>query len=245
MSVQIEARKNQMIMDLQNLRTDVSLLERSKGLLNDEYHQKVLETIRSTNEKIAKRTKTEGTKTEEPTRTATIINCNGANYYHVKDDNTVYNMDKTYVGFWVQGIPGERAIIFQDEDEEEDEEVQEDEKEKEKEEDTRPKQPANPLGLFLELPNIVEEEDDDILFAKYEQELDWEMSLMKEKLVKLEKVYSTRIAALDKRIHVLDTRIAELDSALVKFGSTISNIKMKRIKELTEMANSVWLHMNK
>ena len=241
MSVQIEARKNQMIMDLQNLRTDVSLLERSKGLLNDEYHQKVLETIRSTNEKIAKRT-----TTEEPTRTATIINCNGANYYHLKDDNTVYNMDKTYVGFWVQGIPGERAIIFQDEDEDEDEEEEEKEEEKEKEkEDTRPKQPANPLGLFLELPNIVEEEDDDILFAKYEQELDWEMSLLKEKLVKLEKVYTRRIAELDKRIQVLDTRIAELDSALVKFGSTISNIKMKRIKELTEMANSVWLHMNK
>jgi len=200
-----------------------------------------LETIRSTNEKIAKRT-----TTEEPTRTATIINCNGANYYHLKDDNTVYNMDKTYVGFWVQGIPGERAIIFQDEDEDEDEEEEEKEEEKEKEkEDTRPKQPANPLGLFLELPNIVEEEDDDILFAKYEQELDWEMSLLKEKLVKLEKVYTRRIAELDKRIQVLDTRIAELDSALVKFGSTISNIKMKRIKELTEMANSVWLHMNK
>jgi hypothetical protein len=65
---------------------------------------------------------------------------------------------------------------------------------------------------------------------------------MKEKVIELDREYSRRIGVLDKRILVLSTRIAELEAMIVKFGSQISSMKMKKIKELTEMANIVWMN---
>jgi hypothetical protein len=160
--------------------------------------------------------------------------------YFVCDDNTVFNRTtKFYVGFWV---PSENAFFIEEDDTDDEEDDEEEDDEEEEEENIKtPKQPANPLGLSLEFP-IIPEHDDDILFAKYEQELLEEMLLMKEKVIELDSEYSRRIAVLDKRILVLNTRIAELEAMLVKFGSKISNMKMKKIKELTEMANSVWMN---
>ena len=242
MSAQIEARKNQMITELTSFKTECSLWERSKISLNEEYQRKLLETIRSTRENIAR-----GTKTEPIKHTAREMEHRGTKYL-VSDDNTVFYLvsdGKTYnimfyVGFW---ISSESAFFIEedDTDDEDDDEDEEEEKEDKEENIKTPKQPANPLGLSLEFP-ISPEDDEDILFAKYEQELLEEMLLMKEKVIELEREYSRRIVALDKRIHVLNTRIAELEAMLVKFGSKISNMKMKKIKELTEMANSVWMN---
>ena len=235
MSAQIEARKNQMITELTSFKTECSLWERSKISLNEEYQRKLLETIRSTRENIAR-----GTKTEPIKHTAREMQHRGVKYL-VSDNNTVFNITtRFYVGFW---IPNENAFFIEEDDTDDEEDEDDDEHEDEHEEENikTPKQPANPLGLSLEFP-IVQEDDEDILCAKYEQELVEEMLLMKEKVIELEREYSRRICVLDKRIHVLNTRIAELEAMLVKFGSKISNMKMKQIKELTEMANSVWMN---
>jgi hypothetical protein len=164
--------------------------------------------------------------------------------YYVNRDNDVFDKDKFYVGFW---IPSEDSLFFEDDDEDDEDEDEDDEEYDEETvikapEDTGPKQPANPLGLSLEFPNIAQEDDEDILFAKYEQELDQEMLMMKEKVIGFDKLYARRISKLDKRIHSLKTRMVELELMIVKFGSKISNMKMKKIKELDEMANSVWMH---
>jgi len=234
MSAQIEARKNQMITELTSLKTECSLWERSKISLNKEYQRKLLETIQSTRENIARGTKTEPTK-----HTAREMQHRGVKYL-VSDDNTVFNITtRFYVGFW---ISSENAFFIEEDDTDDEDEDEEDEDENEEEENIKtPKQPANPLGLSLELP-IVQEDDEDILCAKYEYELVQEMLLMKEKAIKLDREYSRRIDVLDKRILVLNTRIAELEAMIVKFGSKISNMKMKKIKELTEMTNSVWMN---
>jgi len=234
MSAQIEARKNQMITELTSFKTECSLWERSKISLNKEYQRKLLETIQSTRENIAR-----GTKTKPIKHTAREMQHRGVKYL-VSDDNTVFNITtRFYVGFW---ISSENAFFIEEDDTDDEDEDEEDEDENEEEENIKtPKQPANPLGLSLELP-IVQEDDEDILCAKYEQELVEEMLLMKEKAIKLDREYSRRICVLDKRIHVLNTRIAELESMIVKFGSKISNMKMKKIKELTEMTNSVWMN---
>jgi hypothetical protein len=234
MSAQIEARKNQMITELTSLKTECSLWERSKISLNKEYQRKLLETIQSTRENIARGTKTEPTK-----HTAREMQHRGVKYL-VSDDNTVFNITtRFYVGFW---ISSENAFFIEEDDTDDEDEDEEDEDENEEEENIKtPKQPANPLGLSLELP-IVQEDDEDILCAKYEYELVQEMLLMNEKAIKLDREYSRRIDVLDKRILVLNTRIAELEAMIVKFGSKISNMKMKKIKELTEMTNSVWMN---
>ena len=235
MSAQIEARKNQMITELTSFKTECSLWERSKISLNTEYQRKLLETIRSTRENIAR-----GTKTEPIKPTARQVQYRGVKYI-VNSENEAYDITtRFYVGFW---IPSESAVFFEEDDTDDEEDEDEDEHEDEdKEENIKtPKHPANPLGLSLEFP-IVQEDDEDILCAKYEQELVEKMLLMKEKVIELEREYSRRICVLDKRIHVLNTRIAELEAMLVKFGSKISNMKMKQIKELTEMANSVWMN---
>jgi len=248
MSAQIEARKNKMIVELTSLKIECSLWKRSQIYLNQEYQRKLLETFQSTNEKIANRTKTTSgvAKIEEPVETKfKIIEECGVRYY-VNRDNDVFDKDKFYVGFW---IPREDSLFFEDDDDDEDDE-DEDEDDEEYDEETvikapghtGPKQPANPLGLSLEFPNIAQEDDEDILFAKYEQELDQEMLMMKEKVIGFDKLYARRISKLDKRIHSLKTRMVELESMIVKFGSKISNMKMKKIKELDEMANSVWMH---
>jgi hypothetical protein len=274
MSAQIEARKNQMITELTSFKTECSLWERSKISLNEEYQRKLLETIRSTRENIARGTKTEpiklparemehrGTKylVSDDNTVFYLSDVGGKTYnimfetehrgtkYLVSDDNMVFYLvsyGKTnnimfYVGFW---ISSERAVFIEedDTDDEDDDEDEEEEKEDKEENIKTPKQPANPLGLSLEFP-IIPEDDEDTLCAKYEYELVQEMLLMKEKVIELEREYSRRIGVLDKRIHVLNTRIAELEAMLVKFGSKISNMKMKQIKELTEMANSVWMN---
>jgi hypothetical protein len=238
MSAQIEARKNQMITELTSLKTECSLWERSKISLNKEYQRKLLETIHSTRENIARGTKTEPTK-----HTAREMQHRGVKYL-VSDDNTVFNITtRFYVGFW---ISSENAVFFEEDDTDDEEDDEDEDEEDEDEEDEEkiiktPKQPANPLGLSLEFP-IVQEDDEDILCAKYEYELDQEMLLMNEKAFKLDREYSRRIDVLDKRILVLNTRIAELEAMIVKFGSKISNMKMKKIKELTEMTNSVWMN---
>ena len=234
MSAQIEARKNQMITELTSFKTECSLWERSKISLNKEYQRKLLETIQSTRENIARGTKTEPTK-----HTAREMQHRGVKYL-VSDDNTVFNITtRFYVGFW---ISSENAFFIEEDDTDDEDEDEEDEDENEEEEKIKtPKQPANPLGLSLELP-IVQEDDEDILCAKYEYELVQEMLLMNEKAIKLDREYSRRIDVLDKRILVLNTRIAELEAMIVKFGSKISNMKMKKIKELTEMTNSVWMN---
>jgi hypothetical protein len=234
MSAQIEARKNQMITELTSFKTECSLWERSKISLNKEYQRKLLETIQSTRENIARGTKTEPTK-----HTAREMQHRGVKYL-VSDDNTVFNITtRFYVGFW---ISSENAFFIEEDDTDDEDEDEEDEDENEEEENIKtPKQPANPLGLSLELP-IVQEDDEDILCAKYEYELVQEMLLMNEKAIKLDREYSRRIDVLDKRILVLNTRIAELEAMIVKFGSKISNMKMKKIKELTEMTNSVWMN---
>ena len=237
MSAQIEARKNQMITELTSFKTECSLWERSKKSLNEEYQRKLLETIRSTRENIAR-----GTKTEPIKHTAREMEHRGTKYL-VSDDNTVFYLvsdGKTYnimfyVGFWISS----ESAFFIEEDDTDDED--DDEEEEEEENIKTPKQPANPLGLSLEFP-IIPEDDEDTLCAKYEYELVQEMLLMNEKAIELDREYSRRIVALDKRILVLNTRIAELETMLVKFGSKISNMKMKKIKELTEMANSVWMN---
>lgn len=241
MSVQIEARKNQMIMDLTCLKIECSMWERSKISLNKEYQRKVLEAIHSTNEKISRgTTRREPEKQDESSNSTTrIIEEFGVKYY-VNGDNDVFDMEKIYVGFW---IPNEGSFFFEDDEDDDDEDDEEYEeiylKTSEK---TCPKQPANPLGLSLEFPNIAQEDDEDILFAKYEQELDQEMLMMKEKVIGFDKLYARRISELDKRIHSLKTRIVELESMIVKFGSKISNIKMKKIKDLNEMINDVWMN---
>jgi hypothetical protein len=235
MSAQIEARKNQMITELTSFKTECSLWERSKISLNKEYQRKLLETIQSTRENIARGTKTEPTK-----HTAREMQHRGVKYL-VSDDNTVFNITtRFYVGFW---ISSENAFFIEEDDTDDEDEDEEDEDENEEEEEKikTPTQPANPLGLSLELP-IVQEDDEDILCAKYEYELVQEMLLMNEKAIKLDREYSRRIDVLDKRILVLNTRIAELEAMIVKFGSKISNMKMKKIKELTEMTNSVWMN---
>jgi hypothetical protein len=234
MSAQIEARKNEMITELTSLKTECSLWERSKISLNKEYQRKLLETIQSTRENIARGTKTEPTK-----HTAREMQHRGVKYL-VSDDNTVFNITtRFYVGFW---ISSENAFFIEEDDTDDEDEDEEDEDENEEEENIKtPKQPANPLGLSLELP-IVQEDDEDILCAKYEYELVQEMLLMNEKAIKLDREYSRRIDVLDKRILVLNTRIAELEAMIVKFGSKISNMKMKKIKELNEMTNSVWMN---
>ena len=237
MSAQIEARKNQMITELTSFKTECSLWERSKNSLNEEYQRKLLETIRSTRENIAR-----GTKTEPIKHTAIVMQHRGVKYI-VSDDNAVFYLvsdGKTYnimfyVGFWISS----ESAFFIEEDDTDDED--DDEEEEEEENIKTPKQPANPLGLSLDFP-IIPEDDEDTLRAKYEYELVQEMLLMNEKAIELDREYSRRIVALDKRIHVLNTRIAELEAMLVKFGSKISNMKMKKIKELTEMANSVWMN---
>ena len=243
MSAQIEARKNKMIMELTSLKIECSLWERCRFSLNQEYQRKLLETFQSTNEKIVNRTKTTscGAKPEEQVESKfRIIEDCGVRYY-VNRDNDVFDKDKFYVGFW---IPSEDSIFFEDDDDEDEDDDEEYDEETviKAPEDTGPKQPANPLGLSLEFPNIAQEDDEDILFAKYEQELDQEMLMMKEKVIVFEKIYARRIGKLDKRIHTLNPKIVELDSMVVKFGSKISNMKMKKIKELAEMANSVWMH---
>ena len=235
MSAQIEARKNQMITELSSFKTECSLWERCKISLNEEYQRKLLETIRSTRENIAR-----GTKTEPIKHTAREMQHRGVKYL-VSDDNTVFNITtRFYVGFWV---PCENAFFIEedDTDDEEDDENEDEDEDEDEENIKTPKQPANPLGLSLEFP-IIPEDDEDTLCAKYEYELVHEMLLMKEKVIELDSEYSRRIAVLDKRIHALNTRIAELEAMLVKFGSKISNMKMKKIKELTEMANSVWMN---
>ena len=227
MSAQIEARKNQMITELTSFKTECSLWERSKNSLNEEYQRKLLETIRSTRENIAR-----GTKTEPIKHTAIVMQHRGVKYI-VSDDNAVFDITtRFYVGFWISS----ESAFFIEEDDTDDEDDDEDE-----ENIKTPKQPANPLGLSLEFP-IIPEDDEDTLCAKYEYELVQEMLLMNEKAIELDREYSRRIVALDKRILVLNTRIAELETMLVKFGSKISNMKMKKIKELTEMANSVWMN---
>ena len=227
MSAQIEARKNQMITELTSFKTECSLWERSKNSLNEEYQRKLLETIRSTRENIAR-----GTKTEPIKHTAREMEHRGTKYL-VSDDNAVFDITtRFYVGFWISS----ESAFFIEEDDTDDEDDDEDE-----ENIKTPKQPANPLGLSLEFP-IIPEDDEDTLCAKYEYELVQEMLLMNEKAIELDREYSRRIVALDKRILVLNTRIAELETMLVKFGSKISNMKMKKIKELTEMANSVWMN---
>jgi hypothetical protein len=233
MSVQIEARKNQMITELTNLKTKYALWERSKLFLNEEYQRKLFETIQSTNETLSRGANPK--EQEEPTKR--IIEQYGARYYINKDDE-VFNMKRTYVGFWIQS---EGLVFFEDNfDDDDDDEEYDEEYVIKTPEQTGLKQPANPLGLFLELPIIEEEYDDDILCAKYDQELDLEISMMKEKLVKIKKVYGSRIAKLEKRIDMLYTRIAELESLYLQFETKISNIKRKRIKEFTEIANSIW-----
>ena len=230
MSAQIEARKNQMITELTSFKTECSLWERSKNSLNEEYQRKLLETIRSTRENIAR-----GTKTEPIKHTAREMEHRGTKYL-VSDDNAVFDITtRFYVGFWISS----ESAFFIEEDDTDDED--DDEEEEEEENIKTPKQPANPLGLSLEFP-IIPEDDEDTLCAKYEYELVQEMLLMNEKAIELDREYSRRIVALDKRILVLNTRIAELETMLVKFGSKISNMKMKKIKELTEMANSVWMN---
>ena len=230
MSAQIEARKNQMITELTSFKTECSLWERSKISLNEEYQRKLLETIRSTRENIAR-----GTKTEPIKHTAREMEHRGTKYL-VSDDNAVFDITtRFYVGFWISS----ESAFFIEEDDTDDED--DDEEEEEEENIKTPKQPANPLGLSLEFP-IIPEDDEDTLCAKYEYELVQEMLLMNEKAIELDREYSRRIVALDKRILVLNTRIAELETMLVKFGSMISNMKMKKIKELTEMANSVWMN---
>jgi len=234
MSAQIEARKNQMITELTSFKTECSLWERSKISLNKEYQRKLLETIQSTRENIAR-----GTKTEPIKHTAREMQHRGVKYL-VSDDNTVFNITtRFYVGFW---IPSENTLFIEEDDTDDEDEDEEDEDEEDEEKVIKtPKQPANPLGLSLEFP-IVQEDDEDILCAKYEYELDQEMLLMNEKAFKLDREYSRRIGVLDKRILVLNTRIAELEAMIVKFGSKISNMKMKKIKELNEMTNSVWMN---
>jgi hypothetical protein len=245
MSAQIEARKNQMITELTSFKTECSLWERSKISLNEEYQQKLLETIRSTRENIAR-----GTKTEPIKHTAREMQHRGVKYL-VNSENEAYDITtKIYVGFWV---PSESAVFIEEDrllhlcreifgDGESPFFTDEDDEEEDEEENIKtPKQPANPLGLSLEFP-IVQEDDEDILCAKYEQELVEEMLLMNEKAIKLDREYSRRIDVLDKRILVLNTRIAELEAMIVKFGSKISNMKMKKIKELNEMTNSVWMN---
>jgi len=59
----------------------------------------------------------------QPKPTATIIEYNGTSYY-LKDDNTVYDMNKNNVGYW---NPEDKAIIFEDEEEDEEEEEEEEE----------------------------------------------------------------------------------------------------------------------
>ena len=232
MSVQIEARKNQMIMELTNLKTKYALWERSKLFLNEEYQRKLFDTIQSTNETLSRGAKPK--ESEEPTKR--IIEQYGARYY-INGDDEVFNMKRTYVGFWIQS---EGMVFFEDNFDDDDDEEYDEEYFIKTPEQTGIKQPANPLGLFLELPIIEEEYDEDILCAKYEQELVLEISMMKEKLVKIKKVYGSRIAKLEKRIDMLYTRIAELDSLYLQFETKISNIKRKRIKEFTEIANSIW-----
>ena len=232
MSIQIEVRKNQMVMELTSLKTRYSLWERSKISLNEEYQQKLLETIQSTNETIVRGAKPK--VPQEPTKR--IIEQYGVRYY-INGDDEVYNMKKTYVGFWIQS----EGIVFFEDNYEDDEEYDEENSIKIPEQ-SGPKHPANPLGLFLEFPIIEEEDDEETLCANYEEELEQEIMMMKEKLVKIKKVYGSRIAKLEKRIDMLYTRITELDSLYVWFDTTISNIKMKKIKELTEMANSVWMN---
>ena len=242
MSVQIEARKNQMIMDLTCLRIECSMWERSKISLNKEYQRKLLEVYHSTNEKISRRTTGEPVKPDESSKsTARIIEEFGVRYY-VNGDNDVFNMKKIYVGFW---IPSEASFFFEDDEDDDDEDDDEDENEEtaiKTPEQPCPKQPANPLGLSLEFPIIVQEDDEETLLMKYEQELDREMLLMKEKAIELDKLYSSRIGNLDKRISSLYLRIAKLETMLVNFGSKISNIKMKKIKDLNEMINDVWMN---
>jgi hypothetical protein len=151
-------------------------------------------------------------------------------------------MKKIYVGFW---IPSEASFFFEDDEDDDDEDDDEDENEEtaiKTPEQPCPKQPANPLGLSLEFPIIVQEDDEETLLMKYEQELDREMLLMKEKAIELDKLYSSRIGNLDKRISSLYLRIAKLETMLVNFGSKISNIKMKKIKDLNEMINDVWMN---
>jgi hypothetical protein len=245
MSAQIEERKNQMITELTSSKTECSLWERSKISLNKEYQRKILEAFRSTRENIAR-----GTKTEPIKPTARQVQHRGVKYI-VNSENEAYDITtRFYVGFW---IPSESAVFFEeddtdDEEDDEDEDIDEEEEkiivESDEEEEKiikTPKQPANPLGLSLEFP-IVQEDDENILCAKYEYELDQEMLLMKEKVIELDREYSRRIGVLDKRILVLSTRIAELEAMIVKFGSQISSMKMKKIKELTEMANIVWMN---
>ena len=241
MSVQIEARKNQMIMDLTCLKIECSMWERSKISLNKEYQRKVLEAIHSTNEKISRgTTRREPEKQDESSNSTTrIIEEFGVKYY-VNGDNDVFDMEKIYVGFW---IPSEGSFFFEDDEDDDDEDDEEyEEIDLKTPKQNCPKQPANPLGLSLEFPIIVQEDDEETLLMKYEQELDREMLLMKVKLIELDKLYSSRIGKLDKRIYSLYSRIAKLETMLVNFGSKISNIKMKKIKDLNEMANSVWMN---
>jgi hypothetical protein len=232
MSAQIEARKNQMITELTNLKTKYALWERSKFFLNDEYERKLLETIQSTNDALVKGANSK--VTEEPTKR--IIEQYGVRYY-INGDDEVFNMKRTYVGFWIQP---EGTVFFEDNFDKDDDEEYDEEYFIKTPEQTGPKQPANPLGLFLEFPVIEEDDDEDTMCAKYEQELDREISMMKEKLVKIKKVYGSRIAKLEKRIDMFYKRIRELESLYHQFETKISNIKMKRIKEFTEIANSIW-----
>ena len=85
MSAQIEARKNQMITELTSFKTECSLWERSKISLNEEYQRKLLETIRSTRENIAR-----GTKTEPIKHTAIVMQHRGVKYI-VSDMTTRYS----------------------------------------------------------------------------------------------------------------------------------------------------------
>jgi hypothetical protein len=71
---------------------------------------------------IVKTKKVEVVEPQTTKPTATIFEYEGKNYY-LKDDNTVYDLEKNNVGYW---IPEDKIICFEEEDEEEDEDKDED-----------------------------------------------------------------------------------------------------------------------
>ena len=76
---------------------------------------------------IVKTKKVEVVEPQTTKPTATIFEYEGKNYY-LKDDNTVYDLEKNNVGYW---IPEDKIICFEEEDEEEDEDKDEEEEEDE------------------------------------------------------------------------------------------------------------------
>jgi hypothetical protein len=80
---------------------------------------------------IVKTKKVEVVEPHTTKPTATIFEYEGKNYY-LKDDNSVYDMEKTQVGYW---IPKDKIISFENDEEYEDDEEEEEEDKKEEEEE--------------------------------------------------------------------------------------------------------------